>query len=76
MLTSSLRIDVDGDELEKTHFCLVSYMYLELSKITCDTLDTYPSVQMDPTGRIMLHEFTRYSTLGPASERKCCTAQH
>ena len=59
-----------SDGLEKTHFCQVAYDYIDLADITCDTLDSYPSVQMDSTGRHMLHEFTRYSTVGPKSHCK------
>lgn len=63
--------DVDpADGREKTHFCLVVYEYIDLASITCDTLDSYPSTQMDTTGRIMLHEFTHYSTVGPKSHRE------
>ena len=63
--------DVDpADNREKTHFCKTALEYEDLASITCDTLDSYPSVQMDSTGRYMLHAFTHYSTVGPQSHRK------
>lgn len=62
-------VDV-ADNLEKTHFCNTVLDFIKLSAITCNTLDTYPSVQMDSTGRVMLHEFTHYTTVGPKSKRK------
>ena len=58
------------DSREKTHFCVTALEYLDLASISCKTLDSYPSVQMDSTGRIMLHEFSHYSTVGPDSLRK------
>ncbi len=58
------------DELEKTHFCVTVLEYPDLATITCNSLDTYPSGQMDSTGRLMVHEFTHYSTVGPDSLRK------
>ncbi|KAL2044995.1 hypothetical protein N7G274_002770 [Stereocaulon virgatum] len=60
----------DVDKLEKTHFCVTALENLDLATITCNTLDTYPSWQMESTGRVMLHEFTHYSTVGPNSLRK------
>ena len=58
------------DHLEKIHFCVTALENLDLATITCNTLDTYPSWQMESTGRVMLHEFTHYSTVGPDSLRK------
>ena len=59
-----------GDQREKTHFCIASLEFENLGDITCNTLDSYPSDQMESTGRVMLHEFTHYSNVGPDTQRK------
>lgn len=70
-LAQAAYTDIDGaDGREKTHFCVTALEYIDLADITCNTLDTYPSAQMDSTGRFMLHEFTHYTTVGPDSLRK------
>ena len=61
-----------SDNLEKIHFCQVAYEYIDLADITCNTLDSYPSIQMDSTGRYMLHEFTQSSAVGPQTHCKSC----
>lgn len=61
-------VDTEGDDREKTHFCATAFTWEQLHSITCDSLDTYPSIQMENLGRIMLHEFTHYSTVGPDTD--------
>ena len=63
-------VDKEDNDREKTHICAAALEYIPLADITCDTLDSYPSVQMESAGRLMLHEFLHYSTVGPDSLRK------
>lgn len=60
--------DEDGDGLEKTKFCDASFDLPSLDSIGCDSLDDYPTIAMDSFGRIMLHEFTHFDSVGSGSE--------
>ncbi|XP_014551417.1 hypothetical protein COCVIDRAFT_42284 [Bipolaris victoriae FI3] len=60
-------VDEPVDQREKIHFCDITWTgRLEsIADIDCDALDPYPSVKMDSISRIILHEWTHYSSVGP-----------
>lgn len=60
-------VDELVDQREKIHFCDISWedRLESIADIDCDALDAYPSVKMDSFSRIILHEMTHYSTVGP-----------
>ncbi|EMD66494.1 hypothetical protein COCSADRAFT_353794 [Bipolaris sorokiniana ND90Pr] len=60
-------VDEPVDQQEKIHFCDITWTgRLEsIADIDCGALDPYPSVKMDSISRIILHEWTHYSSVGP-----------
>ncbi|KAF8146948.1 hypothetical protein K438DRAFT_1868330 [Mycena galopus ATCC 62051] len=55
------------DNREKIHFCDAAYALPSTAALDCTTLDPFPSEKMDSFSRVVLHEMTHYSTVGPAS---------
>ncbi|KAK7062283.1 hypothetical protein R3P38DRAFT_2834433 [Favolaschia claudopus] len=60
--------DTRVDNREKIHFCEAAYALPSTANLDCSTLDPFPSEKMDSFSRVVLHEMTHYSTVGPASE--------
>lgn len=53
------------DDREKIHFCDISWDLGSAADVDCDSLDPFPSVEMDAFSRVALHEMMHYSTVGP-----------
>ena len=61
-------VDEEGDDLEKIHFCPIAYEMPNLESVDCGALDSYPSEKIDTFSRVVLHEITHGSNVGPESE--------
>ncbi|KAL1794237.1 hypothetical protein ACET3X_007658 [Alternaria dauci] len=61
--------DTAVDQLEKIHFCDISWTgrLYSAADIDCGSLDAYPSEKMDSFSRIILHEMTHYEAVGEGS---------
>lgn len=55
------------DDREKIHFCDPAYTRGKFTDVDCASLDPFPSTKMDTFSRIVLHEMTHSSSVGPDS---------
>ena len=62
-LAYTLTDQLDGRE--KIHFCDPSWTRGSIADVDCASLDPFPSEKMDAFERIVLHEMTHYSSVGP-----------
>ena len=53
------------NEREKIYFCDILWEKGGAGNVDCDSLDLYPSEKMDAFSRVVLHEMTHYSLVGP-----------
>lgn len=63
--TLAYTLEDQVDDLEKIHFCDLSWTRGEASDVDCASLDPFPSTKMDSFSRIALHEMMHYSSIGP-----------